>query len=112
MRHAGLALANAIASAANFVILFFLLRKRLGRLDGENIIRSFIKTSAASIIMGVSGFAAIKGLMWQDGAGIIEKASVLSGVIALCVGLYVLIMFLMKSDELTFILKMRKRGTG
>jgi putative peptidoglycan lipid II flippase len=112
MRHAGLALANAIASAANFTILFFLLWKRLQRLDGRNIIRSFIKTAAASIIMGVLGFAAIRGLMWQDGAGIIEKASVLSGVIALCVGIYVLLMFLMKSDELKFILKMRKRRTG
>ena len=112
MRHAGLALANAIAQAVNFLILFQLLRKRFGHLDGKRIIRSFAVSSIASVIMGAAGFFTMKGLMWHEGAGIFMKAGVLAGVIAFCIALYILIMYLMKSEELNYILKMRKRRKG
>jgi putative peptidoglycan lipid II flippase len=110
LRHGGLAFANAIASAVNFTVLFYLLRKRLGSVDGRNIIYSFIKTGAASLIMGIVGFFVIKTYVWDGTAGIIEKAGVLTGVIGLCMGVYILIMYLMKSEELKYLIGMRKRS--
>jgi len=112
MRHAGLALANAIAQAANFLVLFHLLRKRFGHLDGKRIIESFIVSSIASAIMGAAGFFAMKGLMWHEGAGMLIKVCTLAGVIAICIAVYIFIMYMMKSDELAYILKMRKRRQG
>ncbi len=111
MRHGGLALANAIAQGVNFIILFYLLRKRFGHLDGKRIGQSFIVSSIASAIMGVTGIFAVKGLMWHEGAGILVKVSTLSGVIVLCIAVYILIMYMMKSEELQYILKMRRKRT-
>ena len=109
MRHGGLALANAIAQAVNFIVLFHLLRKRFGNVDGKRIIRSFTVSFIASAVMGVAGFLLIKEFMWQEAASILLKVSTLSVVIALCIAVYILIMYFMKSDELNYILNMRKK---
>ncbi|MCK5505998.1 MAG: murein biosynthesis integral membrane protein MurJ [Thermodesulfovibrionia bacterium] len=112
LRHGGLAFANAIASAVNFVVLFYLLRKRLGSVDGSNIIRSFIKAFTASAAMGIMGFFVLKMYAWNDQSVIFEKAGVLASVIALCIGIYILIMHLMKSEELRYLINMRKRKSS
>lgn len=109
LRHGGLALANAIASAVNFMVLFILLRKRLRRVDGGKIIKSFMRTFAASLVMGAAGFFAMRIFTWNENAAIIEKAAVLSSVIAMCIGVYLLIMHLAKSDELRYLRTMRKK---
>lgn len=109
MEHGGLALANAIASAVNFIILLFLLRKKLEKIDGMNIVRSFFKSAAASVIMGLAGLFAMGSFMWGDHAGVLEKSGILTGVILLCIGVYAAAAYLMKSDELTYLLQMRKR---
>ncbi len=109
MKHGGLALANAIAASLNFLILLFLLRRKLQGVDGSKIFASFIKTAVASCIMGVAGLWTMNVLMWKQGAGIVEKAGTLGLVMALCAGLYFVAMYLMKSDELKFVLNMIKR---
>ena len=109
LRHGGLAFANAIASAINFILLFYFLRKRLGRVDGRKIIHSFIKTAIAASIMGAAGFFSIKQLMWNNAASVFEKSAILAGVIILCAGIYILIMHLMKSEELRYLIQMRKK---
>jgi putative peptidoglycan lipid II flippase len=109
MRHGGLALANAIAQAVNFLVLFHLLRKRFGNVDGKRIMRSFTVSFIASAVMGAAGFLLIKGFMWHEAASILIKVSTLAVVIALCIAVYILIMYLMKSDELNYLLNMRKK---
>ncbi|MBI5049772.1 MAG: murein biosynthesis integral membrane protein MurJ [Nitrospirae bacterium] len=108
LKHGGLALANSMGSAVNFLVLFLLLRKRLVRVDGRNILRSFAKISLASFIMGFTGWLIIRGGMWKEGGRLIEKAFILSGVIALCIAIYLLIMHLMKSEEMKYLLKIYK----
>jgi putative peptidoglycan lipid II flippase len=109
LRHGGLALANAIASAVNFIVLFYFLRKRLVKVDGTKIWRSFVKTGAASCLMGVAGFIALRSSIWNAEAGLIERAGALAVIMAFCVGLYVLTAYLMKSDELRYLIRMRKK---
>jgi putative peptidoglycan lipid II flippase len=108
MRHGGLAFANAIAAAVNFIVLFIMLKKKLGHIGGGKIVLSFIKTAAASTVMGVSGLYLMKSFMWEEGAGIALKASILCGVILFCIGVYLLIMRLIKSEELTYLIQMKK----
>ncbi|MBI4686615.1 MAG: murein biosynthesis integral membrane protein MurJ [Nitrospirae bacterium] len=118
LRHGGLALANAIGSAVNFILLFLALRKKLGRVDGRNILRSFVKISFASFLMGLTGWLAIKGNIWQESGRTIEKAGVLAGVMALSIGVYLLVMHLTKSEEMKYLIKMykerkaKKQGSG
>ncbi|MEK7271287.1 MAG: murein biosynthesis integral membrane protein MurJ, partial [Nitrospirota bacterium] len=74
LQHSGLALANAIASSVNFTALFFMLRKKLGRVEGKKIAASFIKISTASAVTGLMGWFIIRGDMWMESGKIIEKA--------------------------------------
>lgn len=108
LKHGGLALANAIGSMVNFVALFLILRKRLERIDGRNILGSFIKISFASFIMGLVGWMVIKGDMWKESGRVIEKAGILGGVIVLCIVAYLLIMHFTKSEELKYLIEMYK----
>ncbi|MEK6527624.1 MAG: lipid II flippase MurJ, partial [Nitrospirota bacterium] len=108
MKHSGLALAYAVASTVNFSLLFIMLREKLGRVDGKNIISSFLKISTASLIMGFIARLIIRGDMWIESGKTIHKAGILGGVIALCFALYLLIMYLLRSEELKQIIKMIK----
>ena len=49
----GLALATSIAASTNFVILYIILKKRIGDIGTSRIVSSFLKTVLASLIMGV-----------------------------------------------------------
>ena len=109
LKHSGLALANAIASSVNFTALFFMLRKKLGRVEGRKIAASFIKISTASAVTGLMGWFIIRGDIWMQSGKIIEKASAMTGVIALYIAVYILIMYLFRSEELTYLINMRKK---
>ncbi|MCK5427655.1 MAG: hypothetical protein KAJ34_08160, partial [Thermodesulfovibrionia bacterium] len=117
LKHGGLALAFAIATSVNFVVLLILLRAKLGRIDGKNIFRSFIKISIASTVMGFIGWSLIRGdlwcaqercTLWMESGNIIEKAGALTGVIIVCIIIYFFIMYVMKSEELRYLLRIRK----
>ena len=108
MKHNGLALANAAAASVNFIILFFMLRKKLGRVDGRKILNSFMKISFASAIMGIGGWAATRSDIWKESGSLVKKAGIFSGVFILCIAIYLLMMHLMKSEEMKYLIKMYK----
>jgi len=51
MKISGLALATSLSGSFNFFLLFFILRKKIGGIDGYRISISFIKVFAASMVM-------------------------------------------------------------
>jgi len=63
MGYPGLALGTAIASLFNAALLLWLLRARLGGLDGRRILTSFLKILLASAIMGLVAWQAHAALM-------------------------------------------------
>jgi putative peptidoglycan lipid II flippase len=109
LRHGGLAFANAIASAVNFIVLFYLLRRRLVTVDGRKIFRSFIQTCAASAVMGLAGLYALKLYGWDNAVSALEKGGVLTGIIMICVAVFIAIMHFMKSEELRYLINMKKK---
>lgn len=112
LKHAGLAFALTISAALNFTLLAYLLRSKIGNVDGMNILRSFIKVSAASLIMGGLGRLIAGRYVWTESGGFIGKAAVLAGIIIFCVAVYLIIMHLLKSEELKYLINMRKAGKG
>lgn len=54
--HGGLALAYSIAGIYGMAMLLFFLRRKIGGIDGKNMIASFIKTGGAGIVMGVATY--------------------------------------------------------
>jgi putative peptidoglycan lipid II flippase len=103
MKHAGLALANALASWVNFSLLFYFLRKKLRRVDARKILRSFLKILAASAAMGLTGWAFLHGTLWQESGGAIRKAAYFSGTVLLCLVIYVGASLLLRSEELGYV---------
>ena len=60
--HAGVALATSIVALVNFGALAFLMRRRIGRLNGRDILTTTIKIVIASVVMAVVAFGTYKTL--------------------------------------------------
>jgi len=103
MKHLGLALANSLASGINFFILLYFLRRRLGMIDGRRIIRSFSRILVSSAVMGLSGWMLLHGERWQAGGDTLFKVLALTVVMVLCLGVYVVMGILLKSEELRYV---------
>lgn len=103
LRHSGLAFANSIASGVNFILLFYFLRKRLERIGARRILKSFMKISFASLVMGIVGWLLLRGELWQHDERSLEKAGYLSGAIIICIGIYLFISYLLKSEEMAYV---------
>jgi putative peptidoglycan lipid II flippase len=104
MLHAGLALAHALAATLNFIVLFSLLRRTLGRLDTRRILGSLVRTASASFLMVLPGAALLRGELWSTPGNSPLKAGYLAGTIAICAALYFFIAWAMRSEELGFVL--------
>ncbi|MBF0537462.1 MAG: murein biosynthesis integral membrane protein MurJ [Nitrospirae bacterium] len=104
LSHAGLALANALASTLNFSLLFYLLRGRLLTLDAGDIGVSFTRTLAASVIMALVGWGIVR-FNWNPGDSGLGKAIFLTCAIVLCVVTYTVAAWVLKSEEIRYILK-------
>ena len=109
LAHAGLALANACASMANFGALFFLLRRRLGRIETGRIARSLLRTAAAATLMGLAGWSLLRGPLWEAGGQTALKALFFAGTAALCLAIYFGASKLFGSEELGTVISLARR---
>ncbi|MEJ2685024.1 MAG: murein biosynthesis integral membrane protein MurJ [Candidatus Sulfobium sp.] len=112
LKHAGLALANALASWVNFSLLSYFLRKKLKRVDARKIAKSFVKIGAASLVMAVTGRVLLHGGLWEKSGGTLEKAAYFTGAAAVCVVIYVAASFMLKSEEMEYFLEALKKRIG
>ena len=79
----GLALGTAIAAVLNAVVLLWLLRRRLGGLDGRRVGVALAKITAASILMGLAAhFSAVALTALTPDGGELAKILRVSGAIA------------------------------
>jgi putative peptidoglycan lipid II flippase len=111
MKHAGLALANALASWVNFSLLAYFFRRKLKRVDARKIIKSFVRIVAASLIMGAAGRMLLHGDLWEKSGRSIEKAAYFAVTAVVCVVIYAAISFLLKSEEMQYFLETLKKRT-
>jgi len=103
----GLALATAIASFINLLILIFYLRKRIGRLGGKKVLRSLAKILVASSAMGIACIYSSRFLSQ------INKLIQVAGTILICLAIYILVTHLLRCDEIKYVWKIitRKEST-
>ncbi len=114
MKHSGLALANTIAAGSNFVLLFYFLQKGIGGFGAKKIAGSFLKTLSASLVMGIAGWFIVRSEIWsineiwQMSGYSLQKAAYLTATIAICAGIYMLLAYLLKSEEIVYIINKAK----
>jgi putative peptidoglycan lipid II flippase len=102
----GLALANTIAALIEMTLLIVMIRKRLGGLDDRRLVLSAVKTTIASIVMGLAvwGFLGVTA-----NTGVIIRTV---GGMVIGVGVFFAAAWLLRSEELRGVLGMVKRRLG
>jgi putative peptidoglycan lipid II flippase len=110
LQHGGLALATSLAAGMNFALLVFLLRKKMGRIGLGKIVRSFLKSFGASLLMGsVALIISLQG-EWQQAGVTPEKIGLLGGAIIAAIAVYGATSYFLGSEELQLVLEgVRKR---
>src|SRR5579863_28391 len=106
--HGGLALAASLSSAVNFTLLLWVLRKRVGHMDGTRIVRSFTKIILASAIVALPSLWINHQPIWGQPSGWMIKSLLLSTAIGSAVVAYGLVHYLLRSEEQEFLFHMLK----
>lgn len=109
LAHGGLALATSLAAMINLGLLTLTLRKKIGRIDGRRILRSLIKIVPVSIVMWLIGWWVSLDPVWVISGNSIYKLALISGGIGASFLFYIMAMWLLRSEELFFLLGMVRR---
>lgn len=99
MQHAGLALASSISAGANMLLLFFLLRRRIGAFGGITITLTAVRSLAAALPACLAAVFILRQHDWALPGAKLLKSGVLGLAIAAAVALYAVISLLLKSEE-------------
>jgi putative peptidoglycan lipid II flippase len=104
MKHAGLALANSLASMIYVSLLLVWLRRRIDKIDWARILRSLIQVALASAIMGWVASWVVGKTSWVSPGYWGEKVFFLAAGIAAGVFTYISISYLVRNSELSFLI--------
>jgi putative peptidoglycan lipid II flippase len=83
--HAGLAMSTSVVALFGFVVLFAVLRARIGGVYGRELARGIAKVAVASAIMGAAVWAASRGM--ERWLGVSQLARIADLAVSLPVGL-------------------------
>ncbi|HKZ46087.1 MAG TPA: murein biosynthesis integral membrane protein MurJ [Thermodesulfobacteriota bacterium] len=112
LQHGGLALATSLSAIINLFLLFFILRKRLGRIGGRKIFASAVKAAISSLLMGAGVYGISILIDWSHGGITMLKLAVLVLAIGFGVTSYLLFARLFKSPEMAFLTGMVMERLG
>ena len=105
----GLALANSTATTIEMLLLLWLLRKRLGGIDGRSVWGTLLRSTVGAVVM-----ALVLKLWVQQGSAFppaLQNLIVAAGGIMLGIVTYSLVSLLLRSEELALVVAMvRSRG--
>jgi putative peptidoglycan lipid II flippase len=106
MKHAGLALANSLAAIIYVSLLLVWLRKKIGEIHWARIGRSLLQIAVASAATGWVAYWVVGMTSWTDPGNWGEKILFLGAAIVAGMFTYILISYLLKNGELSFLLRM------
>jgi putative peptidoglycan lipid II flippase len=100
MGYRGLALGTSIAALVNAALLMFLLRRRLGGVEGRRVVTAFVKITIASALMGAAAVAvdSYSGLLVR-GAGLVPQVVRLGAAIGVAVAVLAASAHVLHIDE-------------
>jgi putative peptidoglycan lipid II flippase len=107
MQHRGLALATSLSAMFNFSLLFIILRKRIGRIDGKRILLSHFKVILASLSI-IPPAIWINTQDWSSAGGWPMKSLFLTLAVSVSAIAYFLIQAMLKGEEASFLSDMIK----
>jgi len=108
-QHAGLALATSLSSTLNLILLFRKLYPKLGRMDLRKNIHSIIRIFFCSLPMGLAAYFICSLRDWSTSGNYVEKVLLLGTGIVIGLTIYLVCSYLVKNEEMLFLLKMIKK---
>jgi putative peptidoglycan lipid II flippase len=108
--HCGLALATALSSMVNFVLLTYCLRKKIGAIGLKKIIESVSKSMICSIVMGISIWLFIGILPVSENTSLLRLLSIVSSGILVGIIIYGLAAYVLRCRELKHLLTLVRKG--
>jgi putative peptidoglycan lipid II flippase len=109
LRHTGLALASSISSMFNFVLLFIILNKRVGKIGINETLILCIKIAIASMSMGLIAWEIAKRGNWAGSETSLEKILFLIASLSGSLAVYLIISKLLKIDEVDQVIGLLRR---
>ena len=103
LAHAGLALANTLATTLEMVLLLWLLSRRLGRLNWAQLGSTSLRAITAALIMALLLHAA--AVLWQDGPPLLVAPAGLIGAALVYLG----VAYLLRMPEIGFLRRLVSR---
>ncbi len=112
LKHFGLALANSIASWANFFALFYLFERKFGAIKKMGLMKEVGVTAASCVPVAALCFAVYRvwfGL-WYTRGMFLEKVSLVMGSVVACAAVFFLVSWFMGSSSVGELLSLLKGG--
>jgi putative peptidoglycan lipid II flippase len=109
LKHGGLALATSVASAANVLMLSFILKKKIGTFLDQKFYSSLGKTIVASLLMGISFYLVHLVFPWHIQASFETRVLFLTACIFTGILTFFGTSFLLKSEEIVSLLNVLRR---
>jgi putative peptidoglycan lipid II flippase len=103
------ALASSLAAYFNFGALFFLFRRRYGRLGARSLAGSLSRMAACAAAMAAVPYAALRAFHFAAARHLLEQAGLLAATIAASAAVYFALAWLLRCQELSeFFLLLRR----
>ncbi|OQA20653.1 MAG: putative peptidoglycan biosynthesis protein MurJ [Actinobacteria bacterium ADurb.Bin346] len=106
----GVAFSTSLVAVFNVIILIIILRKKVGFLGGKRILKSYLKILASSAIMGAIIYFSWWFLKKYAYNSLWYLVAILLFIIIAGAGIYVLLTYLFKMDEIKFVFKIFSRS--
>lgn len=100
---AGVALSTSLVAGFNIMALLIILRKKVGCLGGRRIFKTYLKIFAASAVMGAVIYSLWYFLEKYAYINLLNLAIILLLIIAAGAGIYILLTYLLKMEEIRFV---------
>jgi putative peptidoglycan lipid II flippase len=110
LRHAGLALANAISAILNVSLLTYFFHHKTAGIHWRELVVSLFKTVLATIPVALVAIFIERGDAWSESGGYAVKIPLLGGGIIVAMTLFFLCSYLLRNRELQFLWKAMRRG--
>jgi putative peptidoglycan lipid II flippase len=100
LRHAGLALATALAATVNVTLLLLFLVRRLGGLETRALAASLARSLAAGLLMTVPVWLTSRLVDWSGGGPFLPRALVLLMSVSVGVSTFGVVVYALGSPEI------------
>ncbi len=110
LSNGGPALASSLAAYFNFILLFWIFRKRYGRVGARGLAGSMAKMAVCAAAMAGASSAALRASHFAGVSHVLAQTGMLAAMIGASVGVYFGVAWMLRCEELGEFFSLFRRG--